>query len=50
VALPGVDPVTTTIETVPLLILYFLAVGLASILEPRWRAAATSSSEAATDV
>ena len=37
VALPGVDPVTTTIETVPLLILYFLAVGLASFLEPRWR-------------
>jgi len=39
VALPGVDPVTTTIETVPLLILYFLAVGLASFLEPRWREA-----------
>ncbi len=37
VALPGVDPVTTTIETVPLLFLYFLAVGLASFLEPRWR-------------
>ena len=39
VALPGVDPVTTTIETVPLLLLYFLAVGLASFLEPRWREA-----------
>jgi sec-independent protein translocase protein TatC len=49
VALPGVDPVTTTIETVPLLILYFLAVGLASFLEPRWRRTATPS-EAATDV
>ncbi len=48
VALPGVDPVTTTIETVPLLILYFLAVGLASFLEPRWRG--TRAAEAATDV
>jgi sec-independent protein translocase protein TatC len=48
VALPGVDPVTTTIETVPLLLLYFLAVGLASFLEPRWRAARVP--EAATDV
>jgi sec-independent protein translocase protein TatC len=48
VALPGVDPVTTTLETVPLLILYFLAVGLATFLEPRWRG--TRSAEAATDV
>jgi sec-independent protein translocase protein TatC len=48
VALPGVDPVTTTIETVPLLFLYFLAVGLASFLEPRWRG--TRAPEAATDV
>jgi sec-independent protein translocase protein TatC len=48
VALPGVDPVTTTIETVPLLILYFLAVGLATVLEPRWRG--TRSAEAAPDV
>jgi sec-independent protein translocase protein TatC len=37
VALPGVDPVTTLLELVPLLILYALAVGLASILEPRWQ-------------
>jgi len=48
VALPGVDPVTTTIEMVPLLFLYFLAVGLASFLEPRWRG--TRAAEAATDV
>jgi sec-independent protein translocase protein TatC len=37
VALPGVDPVTTILETAPLLLLYFLAVALATILEPRWR-------------
>jgi sec-independent protein translocase protein TatC len=37
IALPGVDPVTTMIEMVPLLLLYGLAVGLASILEPRWQ-------------
>jgi sec-independent protein translocase protein TatC len=48
VALPGVDPVTTTLETAPLLVLYFFAVGLASFLEPRWRA--TRAPEAATDV
>jgi sec-independent protein translocase protein TatC len=36
VALPGVDPVTTTIEAVPLLILYFLSVGLATYFEKRW--------------
>jgi sec-independent protein translocase protein TatC len=38
VALPGIDPVTTLIEMVPLLLLYGLSVVLASILEPRWRA------------
>ena len=37
VALPGVDPVTTTIEMVPLIVLYLLAVGLAGIFERRWR-------------
>jgi sec-independent protein translocase protein TatC len=44
IALPGVDPVTTLFELVPLLILYALAVGLASILEPRWQAARSASS------
>ena len=48
VALPGVDPVTTTLEMIPLMALYFLAIGLATILEPRWRAA--SSQEPAVDV
>jgi sec-independent protein translocase protein TatC len=37
VALPGVDPVTTMIELVPLLILYFLTVALAAVFERRWR-------------
>lgn len=36
VALPGVDPVTTTMEMVPLMGLYLLSVGLATILERRW--------------
>jgi sec-independent protein translocase protein TatC len=43
VALPGVDPVTTTIEMVPLMALYALAVGLATVLEPRWLAAPRAS-------
>jgi sec-independent protein translocase protein TatC len=38
VLLPGVDPVSTTLSVVPLVGLYLLSVGLASILEPRWRA------------
>jgi sec-independent protein translocase protein TatC len=37
VALPGIDPITTMLELVPLLLLYALAVVLASILEPRWQ-------------
>jgi sec-independent protein translocase protein TatC len=36
VLLPGVDPVTTTIEMVPLMALYGISVGLASLLERRW--------------
>lgn len=36
VALPGVDPVTTTMEMIPLMALYLLSVGLATILERRW--------------
>jgi sec-independent protein translocase protein TatC len=37
VALPGVDPVTTTIEMIPLIVLYLLAVALAGVFERRWR-------------
>ena len=39
VALPGVDPVTTTMEMIPLMALYALSIGLATLLEPRWFAA-----------
>jgi sec-independent protein translocase protein TatC len=36
VALPGVDPVTTTFEMVPLVGLYLLSVVLAGVFEKRW--------------
>jgi Sec-independent protein secretion pathway component TatC len=37
VILPGVDPVTTILSVIPLVILYALSIGLATFLEPRWR-------------
>jgi sec-independent protein translocase protein TatC len=37
VILPGVDPVSTILSVIPLVLLYLLAVGLATFLEPRWR-------------
>lgn len=37
VALPGVDPVTTTFEMIPLVALYLLSIFLAGIFEQRWR-------------
>ncbi len=37
VILPGVDPVSTLLSVIPLVVLYLLAVGLATFLEPRWR-------------
>jgi sec-independent protein translocase protein TatC len=37
VILPGVDPVTTLLSVIPLVLLYALSIGLATILEPRWR-------------
>jgi len=37
VILPGVDPVSTLLSVIPLVLLYLLAVGLATFLEPRWR-------------
>jgi sec-independent protein translocase protein TatC len=39
VALPGIDPVTTTIETLPLFVLYETSIWLAVILEKRWQRA-----------
>jgi sec-independent protein translocase protein TatC len=38
VALPGVDPVTTAIETVPLLVVYAASIWLAVLFERRWAA------------
>ncbi len=38
VLLPGVDPVSTLLSVIPLVTLYLLAIGLATFLEPRWRA------------
>src|SRR6185295_15600122 len=37
VILPGVDPVSTILSVIPLVVLYVLAIGLATFLEPRWR-------------
>ena len=37
VILPGVDPVSTILSVIPLVLLYVLAIGLATFLEPRWR-------------
>lgn len=34
--MPGYDPITTLMEMLPLMALYLLAVGLASVLERRW--------------
>jgi sec-independent protein translocase protein TatC len=38
VLLPGVDPVSTILSVIPLVVLYALSIGLATFLEPRWRA------------
>jgi sec-independent protein translocase protein TatC len=37
VILPGVDPVSTLLSVIPLVLLYVLSIGLAAFLEPRWR-------------
>jgi len=39
VVLPGVDPVTTILSVIPLVLLYVLSIGLATFFEPRWREA-----------
>jgi sec-independent protein translocase protein TatC len=43
VALPGVDPVTTTLEMIPLMGLYGVSIGLATLMERRERRASLSS-------
>ena len=39
VALPGVDPVTTVIETIPLAILFEASIWLSVVFERRWQTA-----------
>jgi sec-independent protein translocase protein TatC len=48
VVLPGVDPVSTVLSVVVLVVLYALAIALATFFEPRWRQ--SRAPEAATDV
>jgi sec-independent protein translocase protein TatC len=48
VLLPGVDPVSTALSVVTLVLLYALSIALAMFFEPRWRG--TRATEAATDV
>jgi sec-independent protein translocase protein TatC len=42
VALPGVDPVTTTVEMIPLIILFEGSIWLSLLMEKRWGAAAAA--------
>ena len=42
VALPGVDPVTTAFEMVPLMVLFEASIWLSVIFERRWRARSTA--------
>jgi len=42
VALPGVDPVTTMFEMVPLIVLYESSIWLSVIFERRWRSHETA--------
>jgi sec-independent protein translocase protein TatC len=43
VLLPGVDPVSTILSVIPLVLLYLLSIGLATFFEPRWRASTTAT-------
>lgn len=49
VALPGVDPVTTTLQAVPLLILFEGSIWLAAFFEKRWAAQAAAQETADGD-
>ncbi len=46
VALPGIDPVTTTLQAVPLLVLFESSIWLASFFEKRWAAQAAAAEAA----
>jgi len=45
VALPGVDPVTTLIEMVPLLSLYLISLAVSGFFERRWRPQTATAAE-----
>ena len=45
VALPGVDPVTTLLEMVPLISLYLVSLALSGFFERRWRPGLTTPEE-----
>ena len=45
VALPGVDPVTTLLEMVPLISLYLISVALSGFFERRWRPETATATE-----
>lgn len=45
VALPGIDPITTLIEMVPLILLYLASLALSGFFERRWRPDATLASD-----
>jgi sec-independent protein translocase protein TatC len=46
VALPGIDPVTTTLEMIPLMILFELSIWLAVFMDRRWAKKAAREAEA----
>jgi len=43
VALPGIDPVTTSLEAIPLLVLFEISIWLAVVLERKWLSADTQA-------
>jgi sec-independent protein translocase protein TatC len=47
VALPGIDPVTTVFEMVPLIALFELSIWLSVVFERRWRVAMSPTTDAA---
>lgn len=48
VALPGIDPVTTTLQAVPLLVLFEASIWLSGLFERRWAAQEAAAEEEAT--
>ena len=48
-ALPGVDPVTTTFQAIPLIVLFEASIRLAGYFEKRWAAKAAAEEAAALE-